>query len=539
MGQYSKFIRPGDIQIDIDQDQAVAFINKDDDKLVIVQTNDSKSDIEYSYDLSEFNAESNEVEVYRTSADEDIIQLDNLELSADKTLNTTVRAQSVTTYVINDISKLSKIEIVSELPDVALLGDDPNLPNEIVIAIEDEEQTVAVDWKIDSNQFKNIGEVSVTGVMPSLDREVMVKMMVIPAHVKYFVNPGDEPTEDYLLMTSHMEETLLNKEVTDQPYDPDNGNTWGYSGGTTSLHIEGNDIYSSLRHITSDSDEKSIKYTFEVEDGNYTIFAGFYDPWSQWSQGNRKADVSINDVLRESEYSYSEQYDVRKYEDIEVSHGKIEFKIEPSPSVADLDNSDPQISWLMVVDDSVSEPKEEPVTGIKLDLEKLELKVGEKSELTATVTPEEATNKDVLWSSDNEEVATVDENGQVTGLSAGKAVITVTTVDGEYQATAEVIVEEKESDITPGTPEEDVDGDKNEEDGYDNDSDENDQNGEDNQNDQVDQDEDDDQSNTENDQEKENDKRLPKTATSTFDILLIGLVMLLIGSLLVIRKRIL
>src|SRR5699024_644236 len=135
MGQYSKFIRPGDIQVDIDQDQAVAFINKEDDKLVIVQTNDRESDIEYSYDLSEFNAESNVVEVYRTSADEDIVQLDNVELSADKTLNATALAQSVTTYVINDISKLSEIKIVSELPNVTLLEENPNLPKEIVIAI--------------------------------------------------------------------------------------------------------------------------------------------------------------------------------------------------------------------------------------------------------------------------------------------------------------------------------------------------------------------------------------------------------------------
>src|SRR5690625_77216 len=465
MGQYSKFIRPGDIQIDIDQDQAVAFINKEDDKLVIVQTNDHESDIEYSYDLSEFKTESNVVEVYRTSADENITQLDHLELSADKTLNTTALGQSVTTYVINDISKLSEIKIVSELPNVTLLEENPNLPKEIVIAIEDEEQTVSVDWKIDRNQFENIGEVSVTGVIPSLNREIVVKMMVIPAHVRYFVNPGGEPTEDYLLMTSYMEETLLNKEVTDQPYDPDKGNTWGYSGGATSLHIEGNDIYSSLRHITSDSSDKSIKYTFEVENGNYTIFAGFYDPWSQWAQGNRKADVSINDVLTESEYNYSDQYDVRKYENIEVSDGKLEFKIEPSPSVADLDNSDPQISWMMVVDHSVSKPTEESVTGVQLDLEKLDLKVGEEAELTATVTPEAATNKDVLWSSSNEEVATVDENGQVKGISAGTAIITVTTVDGEYQATAEGIGKEKESDIKPGTPEpeEDVDEGENEE----------------------------------------------------------------------------
>src|SRR5690625_182560 len=64
---------------------------------------------------------------------------------------------------------------------------------------------------------------------------------------------------------------------------------------------------------------------------------------------------------------------------------------------------------------------------------------------------------------------------------------------------------------------------------------ENDQNGEDGKNDQVNQD---DPSNTGNDSEKENDERLPETATSIFNVLLIGLGMLVIGSILVIRRRV-
>lgn len=49
--------------------------------------------------------------------------------------------------------------------------------------------------------------------------------------------------------------------------------------------------------------------------------------------------------------------------------------------------------------------------------------------LVATV-PENASDKTLVWTSDNENVAIVDENGIVTAISAGKAIITVTTVDG-------------------------------------------------------------------------------------------------------------
>ena len=81
-----------------------------------------------------------------------------------------------------------------------------------------------------------------------------------------------------------------------------------------------------------------------------------------------------------------------------------------------------------------------PVTGVTLDNSKMNLFVGDSGQLTATVEPSNATNKNVTWSSDNSAVATVDTNGEVTAVGAGKATITVATADGNKTAACELTV---------------------------------------------------------------------------------------------------
>lgn len=58
-------------------------------------------------------------------------------------------------------------------------------------------------------------------------------------------------------------------------------------------------------------------------------------------------------------------------------------------------------------------------------------------QLTATVLPENAYNKNVIWSSSNNTIATVDENGLVTALKKGSVRITCRTVDGDKRSTAQ------------------------------------------------------------------------------------------------------
>ena len=74
-----------------------------------------------------------------------------------------------------------------------------------------------------------------------------------------------------------------------------------------------------------------------------------------------------------------------------------------------------------------------PASGIVLDRDKLSLEVGGTFRLEAIVTPYNATNKQVIWSSSNTGVATVDSNGLVTIVGEGTAVITATTVDGNHK----------------------------------------------------------------------------------------------------------
>jgi|LSQX01.1.fsa_nt_gb hypothetical protein len=80
------------------------------------------------------------------------------------------------------------------------------------------------------------------------------------------------------------------------------------------------------------------------------------------------------------------------------------------------------------------------VSAISVEPTELTLTVGDTGQITATVEPDNATNKDVTWESSDDTVATVDENGKVTAVAQGTSTITVTTSDGSHTATTEVTV---------------------------------------------------------------------------------------------------
>lgn len=92
------------------------------------------------------------------------------------------------------------------------------------------------------------------------------------------------------------------------------------------------------------------------------------------------------------------------------------------------------------------------VTGVRLEQEgKLELNAGASAPLKAVVTPANATDRTVRWSSSDEEVAKVDAAGYVTaGNLDGTAEITVTTNDGKLTAKCTVVVTEVSEDVGDG-----------------------------------------------------------------------------------------
>ena len=104
-------------------------------------------------------------------------------------------------------------------------------------------------------------------------------------------------------------------------------------------------------------------------------------------------------------------------------------------------------AWIKVISVDNTEAKDSckvtvtlPVTGVLLSKENYTFdKAGESLQLTATVQPEDASNKEVRWSSSNENVCIV-QNGLVTAVAAGTATVTVTTVDGNFTASCVIKV---------------------------------------------------------------------------------------------------
>ena len=84
-------------------------------------------------------------------------------------------------------------------------------------------------------------------------------------------------------------------------------------------------------------------------------------------------------------------------------------------------------------------PKTVRVSGISLNKSEVSLRIDETEILTATITPANATDTNVLWESSNASAVAV-ENGKLTATGYGSAVITATTVDGGKTATCAVEV---------------------------------------------------------------------------------------------------
>lgn len=84
------------------------------------------------------------------------------------------------------------------------------------------------------------------------------------------------------------------------------------------------------------------------------------------------------------------------------------------------------------------------VEGLELNLTTISMKVGESKTLTVTITPADAENQTVKWSSTNKSVASV-EDGEITAHKAGETTISVTSEDGGFRASCTVTVTEEQN----------------------------------------------------------------------------------------------
>ena len=94
------------------------------------------------------------------------------------------------------------------------------------------------------------------------------------------------------------------------------------------------------------------------------------------------------------------------------------------------------------IDVNISE-KSIAVESINIEEKSVFLSVGDEKKIVATIKPSNATNQKIIWSSNDDQIATINESGIVKGISKGKVNITATTEDGDYTSFVVVNVNEK------------------------------------------------------------------------------------------------
>ena len=88
------------------------------------------------------------------------------------------------------------------------------------------------------------------------------------------------------------------------------------------------------------------------------------------------------------------------------------------------------------------------VTGLKVTPVSADMYVGDKLQLTATISPKNATDKEVKWETTDKKVATVDEEGLVTAVGGGATIVKCTSLDGDFMSYCFITVTEKVTKIT-------------------------------------------------------------------------------------------
>jgi len=154
-----------------------------------------------------------------------------------------------------------------------------------------------------------------------------------------------------------------------------------------------------------------------------------------WFQGGDNGDTDGNGVTTEAR-------GFTKAMDIIINMESQRWLLGSTPDYSDLNNSaknQMKVDWVRVYK-PVASSSTVGATGINVTPTTLSLNVGTQGNITATVTPFNATTKTMTFTSSNSSVATVNQSGVVTANAEGTTTITAKSTDGNYTATSSVTV---------------------------------------------------------------------------------------------------
>lgn len=202
---------------------------------------------------------------------------------------------------------------------------------------------------------------------------------------------------------------------------------YGYEGSTTQTYAEQNSIKFEI--LSSGEQEPPTetlilnKNKLELKEGESETIYITSDTMVEWTSSDNKVATVDNGKVTA------------------INAGKAVITVSTMDETA-------KATCEVIVTKKETEVEIVPIKSISISRSSLSLKVGDIEILSAIISPANATDKSVVWSSNNEKVVTI-QNGKVTAKAVGTTIITVSDKDGTHKATCTVTVTEKSTTQNP------------------------------------------------------------------------------------------
>lgn len=215
-------------------------------------------------------------------------------------------------------------------------------------------------------------------------------------------------------------------------------NKFTISDGTAEFYVERGEYIIIDEYLDSENYEDSNQFIANLKNGDIVritkgsspvkvesiskidlkkVSNGFYEVGTDIPAGTYT--LNLDNPAHEYDEAYISVFD-KNYDDIEYNI------IAPEDKPTHTFNKGDKVYVYFMIGTMSFTQKVITPTSITLNKSSLSLKVDQSAKLTATVKPDNATNKGINWSSTNTSVATVDANGNVKAMKAGNATITAT-----------------------------------------------------------------------------------------------------------------
>lgn len=343
-GQLSRYIRPGYTIIGSGGDTLAAY-DSDGKKAVIVAVNTAGEDKTWKFDLSSFSTMSDKVTAIRTSGSladgenwADVSKEDSIKAdTAKKSVTANLKANSITTYIIEGVEYDSSAEEIVSIKDVDVYtveGIAAALPDQAEVTTNKNNTSMeTVAWDLEGVDLTKDGEV--TGTIKGTDIKAKAKIQVVEPNTAYFIDCNSPKSPKYAAVDAYAD---LRNETADQKYAE---GSWGYVDDYGVYDGDVNDSYDTGWYAKSG---QSIRYKVPLEAGKYQVVLGFKEWWKDGNmsrkmtvtatQNGETAELGTSDTWEGNNWWNRDFYDLTCEESGEVTFELAKVSGQPDPTLS-------------------------------------------------------------------------------------------------------------------------------------------------------------------------------------------------------------